>query len=1000
MTALHERLRGYGAPARDCIDLHVRTDPRVLRYADLIRNAERPLVDGVVEQQSLALLYVVDQARLIGRDQSDIRGLRRILAMRADPAWLGVLRPGRLDIYATDLDPDPETAPKTYPLDSAEAPAVLPQLAQGKNLAPPGNLLLRDELLRLMTDAAQELKGYGLCTDEVIALTGRALFFRYLIGRGIIEERHRPAIAPSALSLRESFNTAANLAETNRWLDDTFNGDLLRLPDQDYRAYFTRLIQDHSERVTRPLAAILDLDKPVAPGVSQRRLAWWGLDFNHLPIGLLSETYERLMEQLDQEARRDTSVYYTPAHIADYMVQEALHEHPAGSAARVLDPACGAGVFLVACFRKLTEMRFQETGQRPTREDLRHILDNQLIGFDTNAHARTLAGLALYLTALDLDPDPTPVEALRFDKLEGRVLIDVADPGSDPAVIVPMAGSLGDHVSLAYWGAFDLVIGNPPWTSLKSRYAAIDRQFTARCRAVAERRGLADIARSYRNPDRVPDLPFVWAAMDWAKPKPNGRIALALAGRWLFKMTDAGFAARSAVFQSLAITGVLNGASLRQTKVWPNTDQPFCLIFADNRVPAEDDRFVLVSPEWESELNDKGRMRVDAADAVPVSLDLVTRQPGAIKALYRGTALDMAILERIQAKTALTLAAYWDEKRGLISSQGFRVADRCGDDTFLRGLPTLGARYSDHPFRVLEQTLAPYQSRGLHRPRDPGIYKAPLLLIREGNRADRERGRALISRSDVAYCESYYGYSAAGHPDGGFLVRYLLVLLHSLLFEYVTLMSSAKFGVERDALQMLDIGRFPFIPPEELGQSQREPIEACAAKLLANQPDWPDLDRTVAGVYGLSKLDQQTIIDTLDTRSPFAGSKLRAARPAKPPEKEIFRSRLETELASVLGAGGHRVRVNLPDPIDSHLPWRLIGVALDGRPLPPELPARWIAAADDLAASRITVLDAREPCLAVGLLDRYRYWTQTQARLLASDLLWQYGALLEARAQP
>jgi hypothetical protein len=998
MTALHERLRVYGAPERDCIDLQARTDPRVLRYADLIRNAQRPLVDGVVEQQSLALLYVIDRTGLGDREPTDVGRLRQTLAMRGDPAWLGVLRPGRLDIYATDLDPDPDTAPKTYSQDSGEARAVLPRLAQGEDLAPPGSLLLRDELLGLMTHAAEELKGYGLSTDEVIALTGRALFFRYLIGRGIIRESHRSAIAPSARSLSECFSTAASLAETNRWLDVTFNGDLLRLPDQDYPVYFAQLIQIRGERIVRPLKAILELDKPVAAGVSQRRLAWWGLDFNHLPIGLLSETYERLMEQLDRGARRDTSVYYTPAHIAEYMVQEALYEHSAGAAARVLDPACGAGVFLVACFRKLAEMRFRETGQRPARDELRVILDKQLVGFDTNAHARTLAALALYLTSLDLDPDPTPVEALRFGKLEGRVLIDVADPGSDPAVIVPMAGSLGEHVSEAYQAAFDLVIGNPPWTSLKPDCAAIDRLFTLRCQTIARKRGLEEIARTYTNPDKVPDLPFVWGAMEWAKP--DGRIALALHGRWLFKMTGKGSAARSAIFRSLAVTGILNGASLQGTKVWPNMNQPFCLLFADNRVPGEDDRFVLVSPEWESKLNGKGRMRIDAADAVPVSLGLVERQPAAIKALYLGTDLDLAILERIQAKTTLTIADYWEEKRGLIYGQGFRVSDRSGDDTFLDGLPTLEADYSDHPFRVLPKSLAAYRPQGLHRPRNPDIYKAPLLLIREGSRAKRERGRALVSNFDVAYCESYYGYSAAGHPDGGFLVRYLLVILHSLLYEYFTLMTSGKHGSERRALQVLDVARFPIIVPECLNREQREAIDTCAKSLLAGQPDWLELDSTIASLYGLSGPDRQTIADTVATRAPFAHVRKRAAAPATPQEKEVFRAHLETELAGVLAAGGHQVRVDLLDSAGSDLPWRLLGVAVNGRPLPPGLPSRWIEAADDLAASRITVLDDREPCLVVGLLDRYRYWTQTQARLLASDIVWQYGALLEERAQP
>ncbi|MDP2834511.1 MAG: N-6 DNA methylase [Pseudomonadota bacterium] len=972
-------------------------DPRLLRYTDLIREVEEPLVDGVVEQQAQALLYVVDHARLSTRGAESVSELRRLLAMRGDPAWLGVLLPGRLDIYATDLRPDPATPPVAFTLDAAEAQAVLPRLAQGEDLAKPGSLRLRDELLRLMTDAGEELKHYGLTTHETIALTGRALFFRYLVGRKIVGEAHLANISRSAGSLKECFSSGASSAETNHWLDRTFNGDLLKLPNQDYAAYFVGLIRKHGNRVTRPLRAIMALDTSVAPGASQQKLDWGDLDFDHLPVGLLSETYEELMYRFDAEARRDTSVYYTPSHIAEYMVTEALHQHPAGASARVLDPACGAGVFLVACFRKLAELRFKETGQRPTRQALRTILDKQLTGFDTNAHARTLAALALYLTALELDPDPTPVEALTFNKLEGTVLIDVADPGSDTDTIVPMAGSLGMHVSGEYRGAFDLVIGNPPWTSLKSKYADIDKLFTRRCRAIAGQRGLNEIACNYHNPDKVPDLPFVWGAMDWAKP--GGRIALALAGRWLFKMTLKGYAARRALFQALAITGILNGASLRQTKVWPNVDQPFSLLFADNRVPSDEDQFVLVSPDEEPLLSDKGRMRIDACDAVPVSLRLAAEQRTAIKTLYRGTALDMDIVERIHKKTQEFVGDYWTPKHGLFFSQGFQVASRANNDSFLEGKLALGARYSNHPFLVLGSTLLPYQPQGLHRPRAPDIYKAPLLLVRKGNRADRTRGRALVSDVDLAYSESYYGYSAARHPQGDFLVRYLLVLVHSRLFEYVTLMSSGEFGFEREALQVLDIAAFPFIPPEKLGEKYRLAIDACAAKLIANQPDWPELDRTVAQIYGLSERDQQIIADTLSTRAPFAAAKKRAIKSVTLKEAELFRARLETELTNVLSASGHRVQVSLTNSPDRHLPWRFLSIALNGRPMPPELPARWVEQADDLAASRITLIDAHEPCFTVGLLDRYRYWTSTQARLLASDLLWQHGAMLEERAR-
>ena len=156
---------------------------------------------------------------------------------------------------------------------------------------------------------------------------------------------------------------------------------------------------------------------------------------------------------------------------------------------------------------------------------------------------------------------------------------------------------------------------------------------------------MGEIARTYENPDKVPDLPFVWAAMDWAKP--GGRIALVLAARWLFKMSGKGIQARKALFQALTITGILNGASIRQTQVWPNIDQPFCLLFAENRLPKEDDRFVLISTEEETDLNEKGRMRIDADDALPIKNQHAVQQPWLIRALYRGGSLDADLAQKI-----------------------------------------------------------------------------------------------------------------------------------------------------------------------------------------------------------------------------------------------------------------------------------------------------------------------------------------------------------------
>ncbi len=101
----------------------------------------------------------------------------------------------------------------------------------------------------------------------------------------------------------------------------------------------------------------------------------------------------------------------------------------------------------------------------------------------------------------------------------------------------------------------------------------------------------------------------------------------------------------------------------------------------------------------------------------------------------------------------------------------------------------------------------------------------------------------------------------------------------------------------------------------------------------------------------------------------------------------------------MLGAGGHQVQVQFLNNIKAALPWRFISIKLKGRSASLELPENWVQQLSSLGVSRITLLSSTQPSLIVGLLNRYRYWTQSQARLLASDLVWEYGARLEELSQ-
>lgn len=77
---------------------------------------------------------------------------------------------------------------------------------------------------------------------------------------------------------------------------------------------------------------------------------------------------------------------------------------------------------MLTAFRELVTERWVADGHRPHTPALRAILYDQIVGFDINEAALRFAALGLYLLSIELDPEPMPIDKLKFDNLRGRVL--------------------------------------------------------------------------------------------------------------------------------------------------------------------------------------------------------------------------------------------------------------------------------------------------------------------------------------------------------------------------------------------------------------------------------------------------------------------------------------------------------------------------------------------------------------------------------------------------
>ena len=124
------------------------------------------------------------------------------------------------------------------------------------------------------------------------------------------------------------------------------------------------------------------------------------------PIELISSIYEMFAHGEDSERAETQSVHYTRLCLVELMLSLAMTGME--DTVRVLDPACGSGVFLVEMFRRLAWAKARRLRRPLTREELHEMLRTQVFGIDIDRDAVYVAAFSLYLALLELDPDPQP----------------------------------------------------------------------------------------------------------------------------------------------------------------------------------------------------------------------------------------------------------------------------------------------------------------------------------------------------------------------------------------------------------------------------------------------------------------------------------------------------------------------------------------------------------------------------------------------------------------
>lgn len=160
---------------------------------------------------------------------------------------------------------------------------------------------------------------------------------------------------------------------------------------------------------------------------------------------------------------------------------------PVGSSLpRILDPACGAGVFLVAAFTRLLTEAQTRAGPAAISDPAARtaLLRDRIFGVDLDAEAVTATRRALATQVLanaSGSRSATPAERAALDRVladnirHGDALIDPADwlaPGPPPPAAFAWADAFP---AVRAAGGFDAVVGNPPYRRERDAKALFDR---------------------------------------------------------------------------------------------------------------------------------------------------------------------------------------------------------------------------------------------------------------------------------------------------------------------------------------------------------------------------------------------------------------------------------------------------------------------------------------------------------------------------------------------
>ncbi|MDR0606194.1 MAG: N-6 DNA methylase [Bacteroidales bacterium] len=454
------------------------------------------------------------------------------------------------------------------------------------------------------------------------------------------------------------------LSDLLKALSAHFNGGIFRMtnPENKNEDYYIKIQSINQQK----LAVFFDA------GSSENLFGWREYSFEHIPVELISNLYEEFLPKEKNKKRKDTDTpengaVYTPAFLVNFLIDECLplNFNDTNENVKLIDPACGSGIFLVTAYKRLVQrwkIKYRSNGKlaNPEPAILKQILKDNIFGIDIHCNSVHLTIFSLHLALCSmLKPRQIWTKPGLFSNLEEDGNIIEKD--------------FFDYLSEGKFARdFDLIIGNPPFKELAKKQFAVYRKNLEKFKS--ENINL-------QIPFYQEALLFLTASFLLLK-KETGRLCLIMkSGPFLYsgdkdnnKNTNLVF--RSSLFKQYNVTQIIDFTLLKKLF---RANVETAVVFIENR-PAENDFIThIVVREYRS-VAEKSYFELSHYDFHKIPANIAVSRPYVWKCNLLGGSQVYHLANRLKQQQSLGDYLNRQKLNGWDYGQGYKVGNKSNKD--------------------------------------------------------------------------------------------------------------------------------------------------------------------------------------------------------------------------------------------------------------------------------------------------------------------------------